>query len=231
LKMKKLAHRSKSLLALFAASAALGACHKKTDSKAPTLENFKSGMLAYLKARGDLCLGKQFPIDVTDREIQTGSRDAVQMPALEQAGLVSSTEAMGEVQTDDGKVPAKVLRYRLTEAGQRYYLAREVPGQTTSTGEKVVRTDLCAVKLKLDKIVSFELSPPTQPTSAVVTYTYQVDPAPWTSTPEIQRVFPAVMNVIAGAGSAELKEGFALTRSGWVANELAPQGAAPLANR
>jgi hypothetical protein len=229
--MKKLAHRSRSLLVLLAASAALGACHKRTDPKAPTLENFKSGMLAYLKARGDLCLGKQFPIDVTDREIQTGSRDAVQMPALEHAGLVSSTEAMGEVQTEDGKVPTKVLRYRLTEAGQRYYLAREVPGQTTSAGEKVVRTDLCAVKLKLDKIVSFELSPPTQPTSAVVTYTYQVDPAPWTSTPEIQQVFPAVTHVIAGAGSAELKEGFTLTNSGWVANELVPQGTAPLANR
>ena len=199
---------AKPLIALLAASLALAACHKKTDPKAPTLENFKSGMLAYLKVRGDLCVGKQFPLDVTDREFQMGSRNAVQMPALEHAGIVNSTETTGEIQTEDGKVPAKVRRYRLTELGQRSYLAREVPGQVTNTGEKVVRTDLCAVKLSLDKVTHFELSPQQQPTSAVVSYTYRVEPAPWTSDPEVQQVFPAVMHVIGGAGSAELKEAY-----------------------
>ncbi|HEY4103966.1 MAG TPA: hypothetical protein VGM44_08745 [Polyangiaceae bacterium] len=234
---------SQAVVALLGASFAFSACHEKNgakaDSKAATGANFTSGMLDYLKARGDLCLGKQFPLDVTEREQQSGARDALQMPVLERAGLLTSSDATGSVQTEDGPVPTKVRRYQLSETGKLYYLSRPVPGQTDANGAPVMRSDLCAVKLSLDQVVGFELAPPApaKSTNAIVTYTYQIEPAPWMSIPEVQSVFPAAMHVILGAGSAQLKEGFTLTESGWVANELVPsapavaKGTAPIANR
>jgi hypothetical protein len=64
-----------------------------------------------------------------------------------------------------------------------------------------------------------------------VTYTYRVTAAPWTEEPEIRQVFPAVTQVVLGAGGAQLKEGFTLTDRGWVANELVAANAQPVANR
>ena len=217
------------LLPLFA----LGGCHhaRKPDRKAATIANFRSGMLAYLKARGDLCLGKQFPIDVSEREMTLGSRNALQMPVLERAGLVTSREEMGEVSTEDGPVPTKVRRYRLTDAGQRYYLSRPVPGETNQDGQPVVRSDLCAAKFSLDQVVSFELSPSVEHAGAVVSYTYNVEAAPWTREPEVRQVFPAVEHVISGEHTAQLKEAFTLTEAGWVASELTPHSRESVANR
>lgn len=207
---------------------AFAACNKKpsSDPLAPTPANFKQGMLDYLKARGDLCLAKKFPLDVSESDMAHGSRDARQMPALERAGLVTSSLATGQVTDEDGTKDIPVHRYSLTELGQRSYLLRAVPGQLDKDGKPVMQSDLCAVKLRLDKITKTELSPPEKPTNASVSYTYQVDPAPWMSSPEVQAVFPAVTNVINGAGKAELKEGFTLTDKGWVANELVPPNAA-----
>jgi hypothetical protein len=232
--MKPIADQRPLFCAVFCvATLLLGGCQQrpKTNMKTATTATFTNGMVAYLKARGDLCLSKQFPIDVSDRELELRSRNALQMPALEHAGLVVSTETMGETKTEDGSVPTKVRRYHLTEAGMHYYLSRPVPGEMNGNGQQAVRSDLCAVKLSLNKVVSFELSPPAAPTNAVVTYTYEVDPAPWLSSPEIQRVFPAVANVVRSAGSAQLKEGFTLTSEGWMANELVSQSAQPVANR
>jgi hypothetical protein len=221
------------LASLCAATAALGACHRppKPDSKAATLATFTSGMTSYLKARGDLCLDKQFPIDVSEREVLLGSRNALQMPALEHAGLVTSTDTMGELKTEDGVEPIKVRRYRLTDVGQRYYLSRPALGEIGSNGQPIVHSDLCALKLSLDKVVGFELAPGSEATSAVVSYTYKVEPAPWLGSLEIQQVFPAVTRVLKGASSAQLKEGFTLTPSGWIANELVSQGGGAVANR
>ena len=225
--------RCARLCSLLLAVLALGACHRapKRDAKAATIENFRSGMLAYLKARGDLCLGKEFPIDVSELEMQTGSRNALQMPVLEQAGLVRSNEATGQITTEDGPVPTKVRRYHLTDAGQHYYLSRPVPGEVSRDGRNIVRSDLCAAKLSLGKIVSFESSGPSDHPTALVSYTYQVDPAPWARQPDVQQVFPAVAHVIAGQGTAQLEEGFTLTESGWVANELLPQSSDSIAKR
>ncbi len=215
-----------------AAALALSACQNKpkNDPLAPTPANFKRALLAYLQARGNLCLGKQFPLDVTEADLARGSRDARQMPVLERAGLVTSTLATGHVNTEDGPQETPVHRYSLTELGQRSYLSRPVPGQLDKAGKPVVHSDLCAVKLRLDKITKTELSPPEKPTTAMVSYTYQVEPEAWMSAPEVQQVFPAVAHVINGAGTAELKEGFTLTDNGWVASELVPPSSA-LANR
>ncbi len=199
------------------ALAALTACHgkPKPDPKTPSQETFTSGMLAYLAVRGDLCLGKEFPLDVTAREVQAGARNAVQMPVLEKLGLVSSSAAMGQVTTEDGPVAVPVTRYQLTASGRQYYLQRP------SSKPEGLHGDLCVAKLRLAKVVSWQVDPQSQGRSAVVNYTYHVTAAPWTQAPEVEAVFPAVTRVVVGDGTALLQEGFTLTDKGWQANDIA----------
>ena len=181
-------------------------------------------MLAYLASHGELCLGKQFPLDVTEREFQLHSRNALQMPALEHLGLVTSSAVMGQVSGEEGPVATPVTRFQLTETGRQYYHA----AAATGAGQKP-HADLCVAQLSLDQVVSFELSAPKDAKSAVVKYTYHVNAAPWTRAAEVKAVFPAVERVIAGASAALLEEGFTLTDDGWVANELLPAHAQAMA--
>jgi hypothetical protein len=195
------------------------------DARTASEAHFTTGMQAYLTRRGDLCVGKPtWPIDVTRAEMIGGSRDAVQMPVLERLGLVTGTDAVAEVSTEDGPVKTDVRRYTLTPEGLRYYLPRDAsPGRPASY-------DFCAAKLTLEKVVGWD-----KPTSNVVgshttvEYTYRAAPAPWTSNPEAMRVFPMVARVVRGAGTDRLKEGFTLTDKGWVADELLGEGGAPVA--
>ena len=211
-----IAPTSQRLLALFVAAWTLGACHAKPklDPTRASRETFTNGMLSYLAVRGDLCLGKEFPIDVTERERQAGARNAVQMPVLEGLGLVSSSAAMGQINTEDGPVAVPVTRYQLTSTGRQYYLERSLSNNQGRHG------DLCVAKLSLDKVVSFQVDTQTQGRTAIVNYTYRVKAAPWTQAPEVKAVFPAVSRVLAGVGSATLQEGFTLTDKGWVPNDI-----------
>ncbi|HEY0464427.1 MAG TPA: hypothetical protein VGC79_09475 [Polyangiaceae bacterium] len=200
-----------------------GACHARpsVDLKLANKDTFTRGMVAYLAAHGELCLGKEFPLDVTEREFQLRSRNALQMPALEHLGLVTSSAAMGQVHTEDGPVATPVTRFQLTETGRQYYRTRA----PAPAGEgQPPHGDLCVAQLSLDQVVSFELSAPKDATSAVVKYTYHVKAAPWTAVPEIKAVFPAVARVVDGASSALLEEGFTWTKDGWLANELLTVG-------
>jgi hypothetical protein len=209
----------------------VGACHAKPapDRNAANQDNFARGMVAYLAARGELCLGKEFPLDVTEREFQLRARNAVQMPALEHLGLVTSSAAMGQITTEDGPVAVPVTRFELTEAGRHYYRTQPGVGEgqrAHGVGEgQRAHGDLCVAKLSLNKVVSWEMAAEKGARSAVVSYTYHVEAAPWTRVPEIKAVFPAVDRVVMGADSALLKEGFTLTNDGWVANELLPPDA------
>jgi hypothetical protein len=218
--------KARSSLLLATSVLWLSACQGRpsADLKLANQATFTRGMVAYLAARGELCLGKEFPLDVTEREQQLHSRNAVQMPALEHLGLVTSSQSMGQVTTEDGPLAVPVTRFELTDSGRQYYRARP----STTEGDKT-HGDLCVAKLSLDKVVSWEMPPGKDVTSATVSYTYHVQAAPWTRVPEIKAVFPAVDRVVAGAGSALLKEGFSLTHDGWVANELLPPTPAKLA--
>lgn len=195
---------------------ALAGCARSTEASA---DQFAAGLTDYLAQRGDLCLAKtDWPIDLTQHEIDTGARNALQLPVLERLGLVSSTVAEVEARDDQEVAHAmKVRRYALTEAGRQFYLTRERP--TPSGGRQTVR-DFCAARLSLDRVVRWELTGDGQDRLATVSYTYQVKAAPWTSDAELQRVFPVVAQVIRGAGSAELQERFRRTATGWVAVDL-----------
>jgi hypothetical protein len=214
--------KTRSVLLLAVSALCLSACHKKpsADLKLANQDTFTRGMVAYLAVHGELCLGKEFPLDVTAREEQLRSRNAVQMPALEHLGLVRSSETMGQITAEDGPLAVPVTRFELTDSGRQYYRMRP----SAAEGEKT-HGDLCVAQLSLDKVVSWEMPSGKDGTSATVSYTYHVQAAPWTRVPEIKAVFPAVDRLIAGAGSALLKEGFTLTNDGWVANELLPASA------
>jgi hypothetical protein len=200
---------------------ALTACGNKLDAN---LENLTSGMNTYLSKKGDLCLGKNtWPIDVTQREMDAGARNAVQMPVLEKVGLVKSSVASVDVKDADTGLSStiKVMRYDLTDEGKKYYLTRETHVLKAQPGINVQQGDFCAAKLTLDKIVGWELqkTDPARP-EAVVTYTYKVTAAPWTANADVQKVLPMVARIVHGAGIEQLKETFRKTDQGWVSVDL-----------
>lgn len=184
----------------------LSACNSPADANR---DNFTKAVTAYLATQGDLCLAKtDWPIDVSQREVDTGARNALQMPVLERLGLVRSAPATAQGKDEDTITTVAVRRYTLTDAGRAYYRPHGRAG----------RSDFCAAHLSLDQVVAWD-TPRTGASDrqALVTYTYRVDPAPWTRDPEVAKVFPMVARIVHGAGREQLTQGFTLTASGWVA--------------
>ena len=218
-----------SAAAAFALAATVSGCGRSAE---PTAADIDAAMTTYLAQRGDLCLAKaQWPIDVTEREIRAGARNAVQMPVLEKLGLVTMGVAEVDALDDDGvSHHMKVRRYAMTDAGKKFYVVRTVHG---ANGKTLSQGDFCAAKLSLDKVVGWSkdtsaaivareaaASAPADVQQMVVTYTYHVTPAPWATDADAQKVFPVVAGVIRGDGVAQLNETVRLTDHGWVAVEL-----------
>jgi len=216
-------------LALLAGGA--GGCRAKSEghgaaagAPAPTAADFTRGLQAYIERRGDLCVSRpSWPIDVPE-----GARlgpDPVQLPVLERLGVVTSTvlaERRAGVAT-----PFNMRRYRLTAEGRKHYIDREtrlpVAPEDPHAG---VRADFCVLSLTLGKVTKWDVQPGPPPT-ATVSYSYGVDAPAWVHDPGFQRVFPAIARFVAGAGTAELVEGFTLQPEGWTANELLPKAPVP----
>lgn len=180
----------------------------------PEAKALDTALHTYLAQRGDLCLAKNtWPIDLTQHEIDSGARNALQLPELERLGLAKSTVAEVDVDDEGTLHHMKVRRYALTAAGRKFYITRR-------TAQGAPRGDFCAAHLRLDHIVGWVLHGSGAGRQAVVTYTYQVDAAPWTQDAAVQRVFPVVAGVIRGAGTAQLQETFAHGDAGWTAVDL-----------
>ena len=209
----------KAVLTIFCLLA-MAACAKKPEAN---LVNLTKGMNDYLARRGEFCLSKtDWPIDVTQREMDANGRNAVQMPVMEKLGLVSSSIATVDVKDEESATTKsiKVMRYQLTDAGKKYYLSQ--PPRRDAAGEfKDISGDICAAKLRLDRIVSW--TPPAKKNGVeqtTVTYTYDVDAAPWAKDAQIQKVFPMVDYIVTGGEKVQLKERFKLTAHGWEAMDL-----------
>lgn len=115
-----LLRRATVSIGLIASALVLNALSGCARSAAPSSDQFAAALKDYLAQRGDLCLAKtDWPIDLTQHEIDTGARNALQLPVLERLGLASSTVAEVDVK-DDQEMPhrMKVRRYALTEAGR-----------------------------------------------------------------------------------------------------------------
>jgi hypothetical protein len=203
-----------------ASACALQACSTQQDKDR---QAFEAGLREYLAQKGELCLAKyDWPIDVSEADAKVGTRDAVQMPVLEQLGLVTASDATTTRESADSTETVPVKRYALTAEGQKYFVKKPMhhPGPD---GRAIVREgDFCAASLSLDKLVAWE--PPTRSgdhAATVVTFTYKVDAAPWARDERAQRVFPMVARIIGGAGTLQLKEAFVQTEKGWRAKDLA----------
>lgn len=193
------------------------------DKRALNQANLTRAMNDYLDKRGDLCLAKNsWPVVVTEAESKAGSRNALQMPVLERLGLVEGLDAMAaQAGADGASTQVHARRYQLTAEGRKYYLAR--PARKTPAGNRFLEADhdFCAVRLSLDRVAGWEPSgTPGANKEAVVSYTYKVQPAPWTSDQALRAVFPMVDAVIRGAGSMQLKETVVLGAAGWEAKDL-----------
>ena len=186
----------------------LAACQDQ-QAQLPSRANFTAAVTDYLAQRGHLCLAKyDWPIVVTQAGRQANSLDAQQMALLETLGLVT------------GRDVNAAREYTLTAAGQKYYL--HVPVVVATATQHVTHpADFCVARLSLDRVFGWE-SPQTTGGRSVssVLFSYKIDPAPWTRTPDARRVFPAVMRAIDNAGSLQLRLGVHLSSQGWVADEL-----------
>ena len=201
------------------------ACRAQTESKTdPTRAAFERGLQAYLARRGNLCVGRpRWPIDVPAGT--EGTADAVQLPVLEQLGLVTSTVI--QVRSGGVATPFQARRYRLTSAGHQLYLDRDSGRPAAPDDARAPeRADLCFATVTLDKVVRWEIQKEGPATTALVGYAYHAAAPAVARDPRLGRVFPAVARLLAGDGKAELVEGFTLTSSGWTANELLQRQAA-----
>lgn len=170
----------------------------------PSQKTMSAALTRYLTDHGQLCVGKyDWPITVTQQEVERGHRNALQLPAMAQAGLASATPG------EDGAVT-----YRLSDAGQQYYWPRTLSARGNEP-EKTVH-DFCAGKLKLERVLRW--TPPVlsgDHYEAAATYTYSIAAAPWTANPRLQQAFPMIARVIKGQHGAELVQRMRFTNGRW----------------
>lgn len=192
---------------------ALAACSAGHDANAPTAENLAAPLDDFLAQRGDICLAMfDWPIDLTEAEAGSGARHAVQFPVMEQLGLVHST--IVRVPKSSENPDGAVKRFDLTEAGRKFYKPHP-----HATRDAEHANDFCVAHLKREKIVDVKVdATDAHHPQAVVSYTYQIDTAPWMQNADAQRVFPMITRVTNGAGGPlQMRQGFTLGDKGWVA--------------
>ena len=190
-----------------------------SNSTGPDRQIPVAALKKYLAQQGDFCLGKfDWPIDVSESDIQMKTRDAVQMPVLEKLGLAASTSEPVMRKVEDKEISVPVKRYTLTEAGKKFYLDNKT-SITTLGGNKIVHHgDFCAAKLSLNKLVRREKPEPSGDNSEIMmTYTYRISAAKWARDPEIQKVFPMLARVLQGEGTLQLQQRFRRSGDSWAA--------------
>ena len=201
------------------AIAALAGCSPKNQLDKSTIV---AGMNDYLNQRGDLCTGKnQWPIDVSESDMGSRSRNAVQLPVLEKLGLVKSVITVADIKDEDRVSQIKVMRFDLTPEGRKYYLQKDMHSLAPDGSVRVNHGDFCAARLHLDQVVAWD-APHDENGVKVseVTYTYRADAYPWAMNTEAQKVFPVIANVLNHQGTGQLKETFVLTPTGWRPREI-----------
>ena len=189
------------LLCLFSAFVHAGAASAPVTDQA----TLRAALTRYLTAYGQLCVGKyDWPITVKAQDVDNGQRDAMQLPAMAQAGLVAATPA------EEG-----AMRYTLTDTGRAYYWPRTVARRDGTPGVKDVH-DFCAGRLQLDSVVQW--TPPVLSGDHYETtarYTYAIAAAPWTANARLQQAFPMITRVIKGQHTAQLSQKLQFVDGRW----------------
>jgi hypothetical protein len=201
-------------LAGTAALIALAGC-TKPDPDAPMRTAFETGLRSFLAdGHDEVCLGMyDWPIDLTEAEAGANSRHAVQLPVFEQLGLAKSTVVPVPRSTENPD--GAIKRYALTDEGRKYYK----PHAYKSRDGAVHQNDFCVAHISLDKVEGWRLDPhDAQHSTATVSYSYHIEPAPWMQDADAVRVLPMVAKVIKGAdGGLQMHQGFTRSQQGWVA--------------
>lgn len=196
------------------AASLLLACGKP-DPSTPTREAFETGLRSFLTAGHDqICLGMyDWPIDLTEAEAGARSRHAVQLPVFEKLGLVKST--MVGVPRSAESPDGAIKRYELTDEGRKYYL----PHAHTSRDGAAHKNDFCVARIRLGRVENWQLDArDAKRSTAMVSYSYGIDAAPWMKDADAARVLPMVAEVIRGAGGhLQMHQGFTLGPQGWTA--------------
>ncbi len=191
----------------------LTACN---NVKKPNAENFTKAINQYLVNHGEACtsISRQFPVNIAKSEQKDQYGIGPQMMALEQAGLVHSSDTTAVVHgmldaLQGSTLPQPVKRYELTVEGKKYF--RQAPGLLGQT------SSFCYGQKTVDSIVKW-----TEPmtvgafSQTEVTYTYRiVNLAGWAERPDIQRTFPDIGATVSGASKTNQIAGLQLTNQGW----------------
>lgn len=201
------------LLISIASCLFLAACN---GVKKPSEGNFTKAINQYLVNHGEACtsIGHQFPVDIPKSEQKDQYGIGPQMAALEQAGLVhsSNTTAVvhGMLDALQGSTPPQpVKRYELTMEGKKYF--RQAPGLLGQT------SSFCYGQKTVDSIVKWA-EPMTMGaySQTEVTYTYKiVNLAGWAQRPDVQHVFSDVRDTVNAASKTNQIAGLQLTNQGW----------------
>jgi hypothetical protein len=180
--------------------------------KAPNVANFTKAINEYLMKHGAACtvISRQFPIDLPRSEQNSQFGIEAKLAALEQAGLVHSSDTTavvhGMLDSLHGSGPAQpVKRYELTESGRKYF--QQIPGALGQT------SGFCYGQKSVDLIVKWKTGTPSQ---AEVTYTYKLaDAAQWAQRPDVQAVFSDIRTTVNGASKTTEVAGLQLSNNGW----------------
>jgi hypothetical protein len=193
-------------------------CGSKNDANE---KNLSDAANAYLVKKGQLCLGlaTKWPVDLQESDRGPGIVRGSEMAALEKVGLVRSHETEIEITPLSGTRPVKaeVLRYELTDDGEKFYQEKQAVGLI---GEKESRGDICFGQQALESVIKTE-GPITIGDKKEMTlyYTYKIENlANWAKNPDIQRAFPGIVSTINGAGKTTMNQNLTLTDQGWEAN-------------
>ena len=190
-----------------------------TNAITPERKMLEAALETYLAQHGNFCLGKfDWPVEVSESEFKMRTRNAIQLPVLQKAGLVAASKAVAMRKQDGIEQSVPVIRYALTDAGKKYYIRKEIPESTPDGNKLVKRKDLCAAKLSPDKIVRW--NKPRMVAGheeTTLSYTYKITAPPWSQNLQVQQVFPMLARIMQGAGTLQLQQRFRLVGDAWVA--------------
>jgi hypothetical protein len=183
-----------------------------SNEKKPNDENFKKAINQYLAKHGKACtsIGRDFPVDVPEAVLKDQYRTGSQMAALEEGGLVHSSDTIAPSSGILGlNLSRRVRRYELTDEGKKYF--QEIPGVFGQTGS------FCYGEKTVDSIVRWTEPAPMEGSSKIeVIYTYKiVNLALWAERPDVQHAFGDIRTTLNGVSKANQDAGLQLTNQGW----------------